>query len=199
MTNYNLDVLIDKEQLQLLLDNSYTLCIARKVNDQYNVVWKSIKDLKLEDNRFEWANKYQVFASNTFKAGALVEAVSNDEPIQYGQECVLDEDKVMELAKADPARPPDTFKVTNKNGAIPFGISADVGGEYHAIYVSPMIGKGHAVFAPVNEVRVWFALNLPTGTMFSDFTGEYIELRFGGGKNTSKICFDQSGTWKLIV
>ena len=67
-TPYTLNVVIDSKQLEILKENSYTFCIAWKVNNEYNVVWKSTNDLKLEDH-FEWVNKdeYKVFASNTFK------------------------------------------------------------------------------------------------------------------------------------
>ncbi|KIK52898.1 hypothetical protein GYMLUDRAFT_265290 [Collybiopsis luxurians FD-317 M1] len=201
MPTYTLNVMIDSEQLRILRENSYTLCIAKKVRDQlgdkYNVVWKGIEE-PMQANRFTWTEEYQVFASNTFKVRDLVEAKSNEVSIAYKQECLFDDTGSMQHAKADPKPVDGTFKITNQFGAIPFAISSEMNGEYNPNYISPVIIKGHVVFAPVNEVRVWFALKLPTGTMFSDFTGEYIELQFGGDKTTATVCYDETGSWQLM-
>ncbi|KIK52885.1 hypothetical protein GYMLUDRAFT_250864 [Collybiopsis luxurians FD-317 M1] len=200
MTTYTLNVVIDNKQLLLLKENCYTLCIAKKVRDQlgdkYNVVWKGTADFT-QNNQFKWAEQYEVFALKSFKIGALVEAASKKEPIGHKQECIFNDSGVMEHAKADPNLGDDTFKVTNQYGATSFGISTILNGEHNTSYISPVIIKGHVVFAPVNDIRVWFALKLPTGTMFSDFTGEYVELQFGGDKTTVTVCYDDLGSWKL--
>ncbi|KIK52909.1 hypothetical protein GYMLUDRAFT_49737 [Collybiopsis luxurians FD-317 M1] len=202
MPTYTLNVLIESEQLKLLKENCYTLCIARKVHDplgaRYTVVWSGTKDFSEDNNVFRWTDGYTVYASKKFQVGDLVEAESNKMSIAYKQECLFDDTGSMQQAKADPKPVDGTFKITNKFGAISFGMSSELNGENHANYISPVIIKGHVVLAPVDEVRVWFALNLLTGTMFSDFTGEYIELQFGGDRTTATVCYDQTGSWQLM-
>ncbi|KIK66868.1 hypothetical protein GYMLUDRAFT_239090, partial [Collybiopsis luxurians FD-317 M1] len=130
MATYTLEVHIDSSQLPLLKnpENPYTLCVARKVGDKYNVVWKGNEGF-LEHNTFEWTNKYKVFAANTFKSGALVKAASNDVSIEYKQEAIFNQSGVMEHAKDDTEHPVDgTFKVINNHGTIHFGVSAEVDG-----------------------------------------------------------------------
>lgn len=43
MSDFNLTVTIDTAILPTLIDGGYKLCIAKKVNNQYTVVWQGSK------------------------------------------------------------------------------------------------------------------------------------------------------------
>lgn len=43
MATYSLNVLIDDAELTALKTSGYSLCVAKNVNGQFNVVWKGIQ------------------------------------------------------------------------------------------------------------------------------------------------------------
>lgn len=43
MATYSLNVLIDDAELTALKTGGYSLCVAKNVNGQFNVVWKGIQ------------------------------------------------------------------------------------------------------------------------------------------------------------
>ncbi|KIK52884.1 hypothetical protein GYMLUDRAFT_250863 [Collybiopsis luxurians FD-317 M1] len=196
MATYTLQVTIDTSQLPDLKKSGYHLCLARKVGDTYNVIWKGDKQF-LMSNEFQWTQRYRVFASKAFEEGTLVRAASNEEDIEYKQECLFDEYGVMQSARDDPEGKEGTFDIVNKYGIINFAVSAEVNGEYSVIYNTPDAIKGNVALTPINQVRVWFGLKAETGTMFVDISGEYIDVKYGD-KYTKEILYDADGNWRLL-
>lgn len=62
---YSLNVQIDSTILPTLKDSGYFLCLAKKVNNNYTVVWSGLNDY-LELNTFQWQESYQVLGSLPF-------------------------------------------------------------------------------------------------------------------------------------
>ncbi|KIK50373.1 hypothetical protein GYMLUDRAFT_253045 [Collybiopsis luxurians FD-317 M1] len=173
MAEYTLDVNVDLTRLKVLKENGYYLCLARKVDNQYNV-----------------------FTSNTFEVGALVKAQSNKQDIAYKQECVYDKATIMQPAKSDPKGQDGSFKVINEYGDTNFAVAAKVKGEYSVIYNTPNAIKGQVTFTPINEVCIWFALDSKTNTMISTITGDSIIVPYNKVLMHS-ISYDASGNWIL--
>ncbi|KIK52829.1 hypothetical protein GYMLUDRAFT_250821 [Collybiopsis luxurians FD-317 M1] len=196
MATYTLHVEIDPSQLVELKKGGYNLCIARKVGDMYNVIWKGDTQY-LSSNTFKWTQEYKVFASRPFQERALVQPVSNEEKIEYKQQCTLNEYGVMESALNDPQGRPGSFKVVNNYGATHIAVSAKMDGEYSAIYNSTDPITPIATLTPIDEVRVWFGLKQETGTMFSNISGEYIDVKYGG-LDFQGIMYTPDGQWWLL-
>ncbi|KIK52870.1 hypothetical protein GYMLUDRAFT_947706 [Collybiopsis luxurians FD-317 M1] len=210
MTTFTLQLHIGKNQLPILKDPEapYTLCIARKVNNEYKVVWKGFKSFS-ENNLIRWVNRdYQVFASSEFKDGALVNASSNLQSIRFKQRCQLNEFGVMDAAVEDPDAKSGTFKVINKYSgqeAINFGVSGKADSEGSIIYSTPtpVLSGTTLTLAPANEVRVWLSQNDKTSAMILDVEEEYIDVEFVDGMTIAKISYEgeepgRAAWWKKI-
>lgn len=72
----------------------------------------------------------------------------------------------------NPGGTPDnsgTFHVSNKYGAINFGVNGLLNSKYYPIYVTPRpLVSGPVDFTPNEEVLVWFDNKLTTGSMIAE-------------------------------
>ncbi|KAI0824051.1 hypothetical protein BC628DRAFT_1420479 [Trametes gibbosa] len=174
--DYNLDVSIDINILPTLVKAGYQLCIAKKVNGVYTVIWQGSNILS--DNQFSWSSKYQVFGSIGFQSGALVRATTNVQNIMSGQTATLDQYGIMNSASGSQDGS-GKFTVQNKYGLINLGVNSYVNGTYAPSYVSanPVV-SGPTVLAPIESVMVWFDINVKTGTMILKASSQAIEVDF---------------------
>ncbi|TFK33674.1 hypothetical protein BDQ12DRAFT_766366 [Crucibulum laeve] len=168
--------------MEVLKSGGFNLCVAKKVNGAYTVVWSGKNDY-LHKNTFAWEEDYQVFGSNQFKVGALVQAETNEEDIAYGQTSVLDSAGVMKPASG-PIDKSGKFYVQNEFGKICLGVNQKLNGTFLPIFVSPTVIAGKATFEPIVEVKVWLQTHVETKTMIFDVTEPGIEVTYSGG--TSK-------------
>ncbi|KIK56702.1 hypothetical protein GYMLUDRAFT_47003, partial [Collybiopsis luxurians FD-317 M1] len=209
MTTYTLRIHIGSNQLPFLQNPEapHTLCIARKVNEEYNIVWKGFEDFS-ENTFIRWVNgNYLVFASSAFKNGALVKATSNSQSIQFKQQCKLNEFGVMEAAVDDPNAEDGTFELINnyrEQEAVNFGVGVKANKESSIIYNTPMAVESGTTLTltPHDEVRVWFSLNDKMSTMVLNDEREYIDVSFMDGRTTAEISYEGEepgrATWWLI-
>ncbi|TFK34284.1 hypothetical protein BDQ12DRAFT_727062 [Crucibulum laeve] len=193
MTTYQLEVQIAPSDIRRLKEGGYNLCIAKKVNGAYSVIWSGDQNFA-PSNTFEWVDEYQVFGVDSFKVGALVKAATNSEDIQPGQSCVLDQNGVMGVATGS-AHSTGRFSVLNEYSAISIGVSAKLFGETRPVFVTPTSTVGTTTFEPVDDIVVWFSPMLTTGTMISgaDITTS-IEVKYGGGETSKSVRFSD-GNW----
>ncbi|EIW62564.1 uncharacterized protein TRAVEDRAFT_68950 [Trametes versicolor FP-101664 SS1] len=154
MSDFNLAVNIDPAVLPILIDAGYKLCIAKKVNNQYTVVWQGSNILPF--NQFTWSAKYQVF----------------------GQTATLDKYGVMHPATGTVDQS-GKFTVENQFGLINLGVNSYVNGTYSPSYVSanPVVA-GPTVLQPIESVLVWFDTQATTGTMILNASSQAIEVDF---------------------
>ncbi|KAH9851400.1 hypothetical protein C2E23DRAFT_886576 [Lenzites betulinus] len=174
--SYTLTVVVNSADIPILKAAGYKLCLAKKVNNSFNVIWQGGNFLYR--NTFTWSAKYQVFGSNDYTNGALVEAATETVNIQYGQTATLDNNGIMH----NPGGTPDnsgTFHVSNKYGAINFGVNGLLNSKYCPIYVTPsQLVSGPVDFTPNEEVLVWFDTKLTTGAMIAESITGSINVDF---------------------
>ncbi|KAJ7199678.1 hypothetical protein GGX14DRAFT_699810 [Mycena pura] len=116
MSTFTLVVKIDPEQVTLLKEvTGYRLCISKKVNGVYCVVWQGMSFSVT--NTIRWTESYQTFASVTFTDGALVTAETNAVGIAFGQTATLSSAGVM--GNATGAKTGGTFTVFRPAFVIP--------------------------------------------------------------------------------
>ncbi|TFK33531.1 hypothetical protein BDQ12DRAFT_670156 [Crucibulum laeve] len=178
-SSYTLIVEIGNNQLDTLKASGFNLCVAKKVNGAYTVVWSG-KDDYLHKNTFNWNEDYQVFGQNNFQVGALVEADTNEVNIAYGQTSTLDKAGLMGPATG-PIDHSGIFTVINKFGKICLGVNQKLNGTFLPIFVSPTVVSGTATFEPIVEVKVWLQMNMKTSTMIFNADEPGIELTYSGG------------------
>ncbi|AEA43987.1 hypothetical protein [Fluviicola taffensis] len=197
--NKGVNVEIAEADFDLLKNGKYALCFAKKVGDNFNVVWKSSKDF-LMLNSFTWTPLYQLFGTNSFKGGVTVKASTYNQKCGLGQTCTLDANG--KLSSAVDGGSKTALHLTNQYGPVHAGVNQMVTGidgkeEALPIYVSEkQIIKGTNDLTPKESVLVWFEQNIETSTMFSTSRSNAVELDLTG---TNQISVNYSeGEWIIV-
>ncbi|TFK32233.1 hypothetical protein BDQ12DRAFT_671243 [Crucibulum laeve] len=173
MSQYTLNVEIDPGDLPILRESRSNLCIAKKVNGVYTVVWSGNLQY-FENNAFDWVDECQVFGINKFKDGALANASTNMQDIKSGQTCEMNVAGIMSEARGNT----DTsgkFTVINKLGEIAFGVNAKCEDQMLPIFV-------------------WFSVLQKTGTMMLAADSESFEAVYLG-KVLERTVSYKHGKW----
>lgn len=199
MCEKSIVVTLDSASLKGLKTSKYALCFAKKVNDAYNVIWRSTNKY-LARNTFSWKPEYAVFGTNTYKTAVKVKADTEVVNAELGQKCTLDENGIMKDAIS--GTHPMGVTINNEYGPIHFGISQisrfGETEETTPIYVSQDARtKGEVILTPKEKVLVWFEANVETSTIFEDARTDAIEIDLTN-KQSQTISFDfESGIWKV--
>ncbi|KAF9455496.1 hypothetical protein BDZ94DRAFT_1316168 [Collybia nuda] len=176
-TTYTLHVDLDNTQLNILQNSGFSLCIAKKVNNMYNVVWNSTSFI--EKNTFQWTEDYALFGQVGFTSSALISAATNILPIEFRQTADFDSNGIFQ----DPqdSSGDSSFSVDNNYGPINFGVQAKLGGIFAPVYLdaTPEV-LGQESFTPVVSVMVWFDRTLSTSTMFTSSLSRAFEIDYTG-------------------
>ncbi|MDE6252664.1 MAG: hypothetical protein K2M78_08505 [Lachnospiraceae bacterium] len=200
MCQKSIIVTLDAASLEGLKKAKYSLCFAKKVNDAYNVIWRSSKKY-LARNTFSWKPKYAVFGTNTYEASVKVTADTAVVNAELGQQCTLDENGIMKDAIS--GTHPMSVTINNEYGPIHSGISqiCTIDGieETTPIYVSKdSRTKGEIILTPKEKVLIWFEANVETSTIFEDAKTNAIEIDLTN-KEAQTVSFDfESGNWKVL-
>ncbi|KAJ7068797.1 hypothetical protein C8F01DRAFT_1051200 [Mycena amicta] len=189
---FTLQVNVASDQVQLLKNAGYSLCISKKVNGSYCVVWQGTGFNA--HNTFRWTEEYRVFACNQFKTGALVEASCEPVDIQFGQTAILDETGTMLPAQGPVTG--ESFAVTNLYQPVNFAVNQYIGSSWSPIYVDKtltVIGDDPSeTFTPIVSVLVWFSKSLTTSSMFTTASSSSIEAVYRG-QVTQTVSYDDTG------
>ncbi|MFJ8963740.1 hypothetical protein ACIRG5_30565 [Lentzea sp. NPDC102401] len=181
----SVEIRIAPDDLDTLKDGKYRLCIAKKVNKTYNVVWQSRPDEDyMESNTFSWEPQYQLFVRNEFENNVSVDVHTGLVDVELGQTVPLDAHG--KLGEATTGGPATGITLENGFGSVHPGLSAlsivkgKDGVEKRVItpiYVAenPMV-KGNDVLTPVEAVQVWFEQDIATSTMFSEARSNVVEI-----------------------
>ncbi|KAI0824074.1 hypothetical protein BC628DRAFT_477441 [Trametes gibbosa] len=176
MSTFSLTVNVNSSDIAALKAAGYKLCIAKKVNNTYNTVWRGSSFLA--HNQFQWTSRYEVFGTNTFAEGALVTASTETPEIKYGQTAIIDKDGSMGNAKGTPDSS-GTFTVDNEYAAMNIGVMGYLGGTFSPIFVSPEpLVTGTIGLTPIETVLVWFDATHVTSTIITTSISNTIEVSY---------------------
>ncbi|KAJ7727555.1 hypothetical protein DFH07DRAFT_930768 [Mycena maculata] len=174
---FTLHVNIAPDQVSLLKTAGYVLCLSKKVNNDYCVVWTGSQFNAV--NTFQWTESYQVFGANTFQNGALVQATSAAVDIAFGQTAILDDTGTMQPATGPISGA--SFSVTNEYQPINFGVNQSINGNFLPIYLDQSLTViGDETFTPIISVLAFFSKQLQTSSMYSKATSSAIEVTYNG-------------------
>ncbi|THG97794.1 hypothetical protein EW026_g4290 [Hermanssonia centrifuga] len=200
MSTYDLNISVNPADIPLLKNAGYRLCIAKRVNGKYDVVWSG--GAFIASNSFAWDAEFQVFGALKFQGGLQVKSSTNPEDIKFGQSVKLDAYGVMQPATG-PSDKSGVFKVENNYGAMCIGVNAKLGGAWSPIYLSQTpFATGVISLTPIEKVLIWFDASSSTGTMLVDAVTNSIEVDFTG-KTSQSVTYASSpnkpGTGGWIV
>ena len=189
---------------ELLKAANYMMCFARKVNDTYDVVWQAYGDY-FTINPFTWLPTYQLFATNSFNAGAVVNVETNTVDIGLGQQATLDSAGV--IGPAANGGPSDSITLVNNYGPVCPGLIGVATGpdgiqQQQPMFVEPgAIELGVDTLTPVDVVLVWFQQNIATGTMLSQdamiAVSKAVEIDLTNEDKATRLY--QNGSWSTIA
>ncbi|NEO55646.1 MAG: hypothetical protein F6K54_22790 [Okeania sp. SIO3B5] len=190
---------IKEEDLEKLKLAGYTLCFAKNVRDQYNVVWSSSTDY-LPTNNFTWTPQYEIFGSNEFIKGVKVKVSTGPKAMELGQTIQLKASGV--FGTPEKGGESNTLTVINDYKDIHIGVMqeyTDINGKLQVepIYNSliPEI-KGTDTLNPVDKVQIWFERDMDTGTMIENVKSKKIEVDLTKANEATVMYADEE--WEKI-
>lgn len=189
---------IAREDLMMLKQGAYKLCFAKKVAEgDYNVVWQSINNY-LTNNQFSWTPQYQLFGSNVYQDGVVVQVATNVVNIGPGETSVLDEDGV--LGEPKTGGKPTSITLQNNYGSIHVGLnqlSTGIDGRQIStpIFLTPRtMVSGDVQLTPIDRVLVWFEQDIRTSTIFSTARSRALEIDLTFTNSATRLYAGQQ--WK---
>jgi hypothetical protein len=194
-TKKTVTIKIDRADLETLTNGNYCMCFAKKVSDDFNVVWQSYTDYQAT-NSFSWIPAYQMFGTtNQFSAGVRVSIQTEIVDVGLGEMLTLDASG--SLRPAVPGGDPKGITLVNNYGSIHPGLSD---GQRYAtpIYVAKyLIGKGINTLYPTEIVRVWFAQNAVTATMIGEPPSNFVDIDMTW--TDTAACLYKGQTWTPVT
>lgn len=203
MSSAKLTVYIDTNQLEAQKNNNYSLFLAKKVNDDFTVIWQSKgPKAKVHQPSYEYHNEFDLSipsfmvnyanATENFDAGSSFTSGGKSKSIELGQTVELDDDGIFTAPKNDGNK--GTITIHNQLQGNPHEILQDEKG--NNIFVNRTSGMdiGPAVLIPKDSYQIWFGNYQETGTIIADnrSTVKTVTLE---GKSSKTISYNADGNW----
>ena len=199
MTQRSILVEISNSDLRYLKSGNYALCMAKKVNGIYNVVWQASTGY-LQNNLLSWTSSYQVFTTASFTPGARVNIEDGPLDIALGQQAAFDTRGLVLDGSGGTA---GSITFVNNIEPIRPGLSCLLQGldsirQSTPIFVSSLTGQNSStLLTPTELVQVWFQQLLATGTMLGGPVPTAIEVDLTDA--SSATCRYQNGIWTSTI
>lgn len=167
-----LNIQIDQEDLVFLMNGTFNLNIAIKVNGEFNVIWRSISASNLNGTtEFQWSPVFQIFGAEEIEESETqeVDIETNVVNIVLGQDVVFGENEILETPVT--GNNPDAIGFINDSGEFINPALAQLltlNGSSQAITSiyyddNPLLDGQSQTITPTQEVLVWFEQNVDTG------------------------------------
>ncbi|RON03822.1 hypothetical protein [Pseudomonas brassicacearum] len=194
---------IEEEQLKAQKDNNYSLYLAKKVNNDFTVIWQSKGPVASVGNpSYQYKNTFDIttpsFMVNytndpvttgnvTFTSGGKNRAIST------GQSTILDANGMFSQPANKDAKPSDVV-IINQLQANPHEILLDAAGKN--IWVNRQSGMniGTATLTPKSEYQLWFGNIQETGSLIAQNLSNPTQQKLVDG-DSIVITYTNSGTW----
>lgn len=147
----------------------------------------------------QWHDSFSMAASkDSFSNGAKFTAATTIQSISYGQTLTLPSDWTDKRPNSDPKAPKRGFRFVNEAEASAV-VYKQVNGNITPIYISAAgpLPPGHEDLEPKTACRIWFANDVDTATMISDFQSNYLEIDMTG-TSSAECQYDATGAWLNI-
>ncbi|KZV94437.1 hypothetical protein EXIGLDRAFT_834969 [Exidia glandulosa HHB12029] len=181
MPTYKLDVFVTDAWPYELKQAVYSLCIAKKVNSSYSVVWTAMQDYEFY-NEFRWEDSYKLGTIQMFEDGKnLVKmAAGKKQPVTFGQTVVRDHKGILNVATGAPSGKP-SFTLQNEGGPT-FPIVDQLFNNEFKTSWSASLGMiyGYVSLELRPKVLIFFQKGMKTGDMFATIPGAVCEIDFTG-------------------
>lgn len=203
MKNDTITIKIAKQDLQILKDAEYHLCIAGRMKDtDFTVVWYATEKFT-SYNEIEVNDEYEVFASNRGTKKVVVDFPGT--PAEIGEQCVID--KYGNISQAITGANPDAIVLVNEYGNLHPGLMRKGTGILGEELNSPLFLSRNAIlpgkfeYFPSYQLKIWFAQNIVTGEMLPQLKmrsalTNYVLVDLE--KRNAPVLNYSDGSWKYI-
>lgn len=211
MASFSLTVNINPCEIPHLVKSGYKLCVARKVNHDYTVVWKAIETICMT-NTFYFSSHYQVFGQQTCLPGSKV--VCKDSVSVCGGQTVALDNHGNYGSTSGYVDNKEPIQVVNKHDDTHFGLSCyDQDTESYlpvCVEKAPTCYGFSTCFTPTNVVKVWFEREVTSGTYITSIEKCYeVDLTYGSKTITylgsklwyegPRLTFCMNGPWSVKI
>ncbi|MGE7959267.1 hypothetical protein ACQKQA_22285 [Pseudomonas sp. NPDC089530] len=202
MSNQTIIVYIEEEQLVAQKVNNQSLCLAKKVNNSFTVIWLSKPPFAAPNQpTYQYkntlnitSNSYMVNFTNTPLQQGDVNFTSGGKnlPINTGQITTLSQYGVFTPARNGGT--PGDVSINNQLPANPSEILLDSTGLNLWVNCTGGMNIGVATMTPQNEFQLWFGPTQAAGTLIpSNLSNPYVVSVNDG--ETKTVTYTNSGVW----
>jgi len=186
-----LNIEIAQDDLVDLMEASFSLNIAVKVNDTTNVVWRSASNYA-SFNEYQWSPVFHVFGASPPELGSSVDIKTNVVDITLGQDVVLDTNDILNAAVAGNTPTAMTFLNDSDNpinAALAQLLTFNGTKAITPIYVSsePIQNKQSDLITPTQKVLVWFGEEMKTGEIFKEPKFMFIKVDLTNDSTATRL------------
>lgn len=201
--SYDLKLLIDPRDLDIIRSSQERVTLAKPVNGQHSpvVAWLVFDPLSVND--IAWTETYGVYASNSaLQQGATVATLSEiSSPAEDGAQYAVASSGVLTGPSGGRGVQPGSYGIVNEASNFPGPMS--VGLTQSAVVNQKPFDNApvSAAAAPANQfvsmtpsltVFVWLQPSYPSGTIINELNLPYAKATFGGGVNAITMKFDST-------
>lgn len=202
MSSQTITVFIEEDQLAAQKKNNYSFYLAKKVNDDFTVIWQSKGPVaKVGVPSYQYKNTFDIttpsfmvnFTNDSVREGDLTfTSGGKNLAISTGQTTILQDTGIFTPAK-NGGKPSDIL-VTNQLQGNPHQVLLDSNGKY--LWVNRLSGMniGTATLTPKNEYQLWFGNIQETGTLIAtNLSNPYVVTLQDGGNIV--LTYNNEGKW----
>jgi hypothetical protein len=205
MAAETITVYIDQTQLPVLQSNNLSLLLAKTVNGECTVIWKSFGPKTVAgQSGYEYVNRFYISVPNyevnfstvedtngsvTFSAGG------KNTPISIGQKIRLDGGGVFGVPTQDGSL--GEIIIDNQLQNYPHAILLDNNGGTIFVNFASGMGIGVATLTPVDSYQIWFQSDVDVGTAIVNQGSNLASVVFDGTTASQTITYDSAGTWRV--
>jgi len=176
---------ISQEDLEILKNGKYMLCIAMKVEKQaYDVIWQAYQDYMI-NNQIMLYPRYAAFGSQYFRNNSKVFVSTNIEDIIQGEITTVEQSGY--LTSAVSGGQEQAINFDNQYNGIHLGIDQYLNDIFNKYICSPIFVSKNSFypeqvhFIPEDKLLIWFEQGVTSGTMSSNI------LHCTGGGSMSEL------------
>lgn len=202
MSTQQIVVFIEEEQLIAQKNNNYSLYLAKKVNNDFTVVWQSKGPIATVNNpSYGYRNIFDIatpsfmvnYTTDPVTSGAITfTSGGKSQGISTGQTTILDQNGIFSPAKND-GNPGDVV-ITNALQGNPRAILQDANGKNLWVNRQSGMNIGTATLTPISQYQLWFGNIQVTGSLIAtNLSNPTVVTMVDGEAKT--ITYNDSGVW----
>lgn len=195
-------VYIEEQQLIAQKNNNYSLYLAKKVNNDFTVIWQSKGPIATVNSpSYQYKNTFDI-ATPSFMVNYTNDPVTSGDvtftsggknrAISTGQSTILDANGVFSPPKNDTT--PSDVVINNQLQGNPHEILLDATGNNIWVNRASGMNIGTATLTPKSEYQLWFGNRQETGSLIAQNLSNATVQKMVDGQNIT-ITYTNTGTW----